>query len=76
MCVFKQSGKRSDVLPDQVNLFDMEQRLASLKLKSSYNVFTDMKSVHANLTDAKFKLVDSQEQADFIFVRASFKDYK
>lgn len=41
-----------------------------------YRVFTDLEMVRDFLTDEKFTFTDNQSDADIIFIRKHYKDYK
>lgn len=47
-----------------------------MEKQSDIKVFTDIEAVATHLTDSKFKIVDHLEEADIIFIKKHFKDFK
>jgi beta-xylosidase len=46
------------------------------KLNRAINVFSDVELVRNHLIDKRFQLVENQYDADIIFTRKHFKDFK
>jgi len=66
-----QTGRQDELLPNLPN-----NNWTSITKTELINVFTDLAEVKLNLNDPKFNHVDEISQADIIFVRKHFKDYK
>ena len=47
-----------------------------LSLKRRLAVFTDFEALKPNLDETKYEFVDDESQADIMFVRKHFKDFK
>ena len=47
-----------------------------LSLKRKLAVFTDFEALKPNLDETKYEFVDDESQADIMFVRRHFKDFK
>jgi hypothetical protein len=45
-------------------------------LNRTINVFTDVELIRNHLMDKRFQIVDNQSDADIIFTRKHFKDFK
>ena len=46
------------------------------QLSRPIHVFTDVELVRNHLADEHFQIVDNQSEADIIFTRKHFKDFK
>jgi hypothetical protein len=46
------------------------------KLNRTINVFADVELVRNHLIDKRFQIVENQSDADIIFTRKHFKDFK
>ncbi len=46
------------------------------KFNRIINVFTDVELVRNHLMDKRFQIVENQSDADIIFTRKHFKDFK
>jgi hypothetical protein len=66
-----QTGRQDELLPNLNNT-----NWIGITKTEMINVFTDLDEVKLNLNDPKFNQVDDISQADIIFVRKHFKDYK
>lgn len=66
-----QAGRKDETLPNEQLL----KKLSNEK-KEIYRVFTDLEMVKEFLTDKKFIIVDDQADADIIFVKKHFKDFR
>ena len=67
-------GRKDETLP--LESTQNEENIMPLKHLSIIKVYTDMKSVQENLTDSKFVFVEDMSNADIIFIRKHFKEYK
>ncbi|CAF4822353.1 unnamed protein product [Rotaria sp. Silwood1] len=66
------TGRENESLPSSDNY-----RIVDLtKLNRIINVFTDIELVQNHLIDKRFQLVEDSSQADIIFTRKHFKDFK
>jgi hypothetical protein len=45
-------------------------------LNRAINVFTDVELIRNHLMDKRFRIVENQSDADIIFTRKHFKDFK
>jgi hypothetical protein len=45
-------------------------------LNRTINVFTDVELIRNHLMDKRFRIVENQSDADIIFTRKHFKDFK
>lgn len=68
-----QSGRQDETLADLANL---DPATGVMEKQSDIKVFTDIEAVATHLTDSKFKIVDHLEEADIIFIKKHFKDFK
>jgi hypothetical protein len=67
-------GRKDETLPAKSS--QVEDNLMHLSHLKVVKVFTDMKSVQENLTDPKFVFVDDMSNADIVFIRKHFKEFK
>lgn len=66
-------GRQDETLPD---LSKVDPNAGIIEKTSNINVYTDLEAVAEHLTDSKFHIVEDINQADIIFIRKHFKDFK
>ncbi|CAF1222382.1 unnamed protein product [Rotaria sordida] len=66
------TGRENESLPSSDNY----PRIDLTKLNRTINVYTDIELVRNHLIDKRFQLVEDLSQADIIFTRKHFKDFK
>ncbi|CAF1350503.1 unnamed protein product [Adineta steineri] len=66
------TGRESESLPssDKYSIIDLT------KVNRIINVFTDVELIRNHLLDKRFQIVENQSDADIIFTRKHFKDFK
>jgi hypothetical protein len=67
-------GRKDETLPPEGS--QVEENLMHLSNLQVVKVYTDMISVQENLTDPKFVFVDDMSNADIVFIRKHFKEFK
>lgn len=55
---------------------NMEPAVSKPGSEKNYRVFTDVQEVKEFLTHPRFVLVDSREEADILWIRQHFKDFR
>ena len=55
---------------------NMEPAVSKPDSEKNYRVFTDVQEVKEFLTHPRFVLVDSREEADILWIRQHFKDFR
>ncbi|CAF1229561.1 unnamed protein product [Adineta ricciae] len=66
------TGRESETLPSS----DTYPVIDLTKLNRTIKVFTDVELIHNHLLDNRFQIVDNQSDADIVFSRKHFKDFK
>ena len=71
-CPLTQAGRTNETIPssDDYPVIDLAQ------LNRPIQVCTDVELVRDHLIDERFRIVDNQPDADIIFTRKHFKDFK
>ena len=64
---------QAEVYPTPEN---MEPAVSKSDSEKNYRVFTDVQEVKEFLTHPRFVLVDSREEADILWIRQHFKDFR
>lgn len=64
---------QAEVYPTPEN---MEPAVSNPDSEKNYRVFTDVQEVKKFLTHPRFVLVDSREEADILWIRQHFKDFR
>jgi hypothetical protein len=68
-------GRQDEILPNET-LIEKIRSTKSNDVNKKLKVFTDLGMVKEFLTDDRYSFTDTQSDADIIFIRKHFKDFK
>ncbi len=71
------TGREDELLPSDTDLQNvLDYQLTKKPDSKIFNVYTDIDMVRQNLNEKTFNLVNSETEADILFIRKHFKNYK